>query len=150
MTSFHGTQDNARPHSARATTEWFLDTLHHRRDVLDSLLQSTYVCYGKCMTHHEKENQAMMTTDCWVAVLYQTRFAIPLAKLLQLVSSTPKWLKIVIKMKGDVTQWCTCLCPNFFGVCCSHQNQNSFIFTKNNYVSQWKHRKTFLCTFVSL
>jgi len=28
---------------------------------------------GKYMTHYEKENQAMMTTDCWVAVLYETR-----------------------------------------------------------------------------
>jgi hypothetical protein len=31
-----------------------------------------------------------------------------------------------------------CLCPNFFGVCCSHQNPNLFIFTKYNYVGQWK------------
>ncbi len=30
---FPGKQDNARPHSAHGTTEWFLDTLHHRRDV---------------------------------------------------------------------------------------------------------------------
>jgi len=30
---FPGKQDNARPHSAHAKTEWFLDTLHHRRDV---------------------------------------------------------------------------------------------------------------------
>jgi len=28
-----------------------------------------------------------------------------LAKLQQLVSSTPKWLKSLIKRKGDVTQW---------------------------------------------
>jgi len=27
---FPGKQDNARPHSAHATTEWFLDTLHQK------------------------------------------------------------------------------------------------------------------------
>jgi len=61
---FPGIQDNARPHSARVTTEWFLDALHHRRDVPACLLQSSYVSYGKCITHYEKENQAIMTTDC--------------------------------------------------------------------------------------
>jgi len=39
---FPGKQNNARPHFA-CTSEWFLDTLHHRRDVLVCLLKSRYV-----------------------------------------------------------------------------------------------------------
>ncbi len=39
------------------------------------------------------------------------------------------------------------LCPNFFGLCCSHQNQSLLIFTKYIYVGQRKLWKSFLCTF---
>ncbi len=39
--------------------------------------------------------------------------------------------------------------PTFFGMCCSRQKQNLFIFTKYIYVGQWKLWKYFLCTFVN-
>jgi len=59
---FPGKQDKVPCCICYCTTEWFLDTLHHRRDVPACLLQSRYVSYGKCMTHHEKENQSTMTS----------------------------------------------------------------------------------------
>lgn len=42
------------------------------------------------------------------------RERIPHTQLQQLVSSVPKSISSVVKMKGDVTQWKTCSCPNFF------------------------------------
>ncbi len=61
-------QDNARSHSACATTAWFLWQSECVR------LASRSVSYWKCMAHHEKENQTTTITDCWASdVLYQAR-----------------------------------------------------------------------------
>ncbi len=88
MTRFMGRpwldQDNARYHSAYATTVWFR---RDRVNVLDRLVCSikqwssvnvlwcvTSVSYWKCMAHHEKENQTTTLTDCWASeVLNQAR-----------------------------------------------------------------------------
>ncbi len=73
MMSFMGSpwllyQDNARSHSACATTAWF------RRQSERARLASRSVSYWKCMAHHEKENQTTTITDCWASeVLYQAR-----------------------------------------------------------------------------
>ncbi len=73
MTSFMGSpwlldQDNTGSRSACATTSWF------RRHMWIWLNVSRSFSYWKYMAHHEKENQTIMTMDCWAAeVLYQAR-----------------------------------------------------------------------------
>ncbi len=85
-------QDNARSHSACATTAWFCRQSECVR------LASRSVSYWKCMTSHEKENQTMMITDCWASeVLYQARlgkhFTCNTLKISILYSQTMKHCK---------------------------------------------------------
>jgi len=65
--------DNARPHSARATTECFYR--HSTPQKGCACLFTAVQIYLLWKMYHEKENQAIMTTDCWATVLYQTRLS---------------------------------------------------------------------------
>ena len=100
-------QDNVRPHSAQVITAWL------RRHRCVRLTGLPAVSYWKCTARHEQENQTTVTTDCRAAqVLYTPRMDNPTIQ--QLISSVLKRLQSVSKRKGDVTQWKTCLCANFF------------------------------------
>jgi len=136
---FPGKQDNARPYSAHATTTWVFLSRH-------------YTTEGMCLPVYCSPHLSLMENVPWKGesgnddhrllsgcLVSDKIVQIPLAKFQQLVSSQ------MIEKRCDTVVNMSLSQP--FGVCCSHQNQN--VFTKYNYVGQWKRWKTFLCTFVS-
>lgn len=56
---------------------------------------------------------------------------IPLS-VLEHLASAPRGSLSIGRRRGDVKQWRTCSCPNFFEMCCRHQIQNLCVFSQEN------------------
>jgi len=99
---------------------WFLGTLYHRKDVLDCL-SAVQICLFLKMYDPswkgESDNDDLLARS-------GKNFTFKTCML------NFQTIKSVVRRKGEVTHWETCLHPNFFGVSCRHQNQNVFIYTK--------------------
>lgn len=113
--------DNAKPHTASITASW----LRRRRvRVLNwpacspdlSPIENIWRIIKRKIRQKRPK-----TVEQLESYIRQEWVNIPLPKLEQLVSSVPRRLQTVVKRKGDVSQWETWPCPNFFEMCCCHE-----------------------------
>lgn len=83
------------------------------------------VSHWKCVVHYETQNMTMHKSPQMLeknkSYIKQEWEGISLLKF-QGVSSVPKRFLGFVNRNDDVTQWETCLCPNFFGTFCRSEH----------------------------
>lgn len=75
-----------------------------------------------------KIQQRLRTVEQRESNISQKWDNIPVPQVQWLLSSVPRCLRAVVKRWGDVTQWKTWPCANFFKLRCCHQIQNNLHF----------------------